>query len=173
MKKQLIILGIVIVLSPVAICQDIPVYMDNKIVGYLYEEVVPNVNNVDDCYLLDTLTIFENKIIIQTKVDYFTTDGGIDLFSIYTLIEVEESSNDTVIIRFSEDSDKIFGISIKKYETGEVRIYNLFSFFRNEPDNIYTTKVDILLDDKIIVTHSENDTFKFPSCNKRQDEDKH
>jgi hypothetical protein len=159
MKKIIIILSLVTILPHIAISQDIPVYRDNRIVGYLYTEI-PTVN-LDDYYLLDTITVFGKKIIVQTKAGYFGTDGGIDLFAHHTYIDVEKMSNDTVIIKF----DNQFGLSARKDEMGEIRIYNLFSFNRNNRDKICVTEIDRLLDDKIIITHNEHDTFEFPACN--------
>jgi hypothetical protein len=152
-------------LPHIAISQDIPVYRDNEIAGYLYE-TVPNINQAEDCYLADTLTVLGKKIIVHTGVSYFTTDGGMDLFSPVTTVEVEEMNNDTAIIKFQEErvGANVFGISVKKDASGNIRIYNLFSFDTNFPDEICIAKVDRLLDEKIIFTHTGNDTFEMPVC---------
>ena len=166
MKKVIIILSAVIFLPFITLCQDIPVYRDNEIAGYLYTEI-PTVN-LDDYYLLDTIKVFEKKIIVQTAVSYFGTDIGIELFAPSTHILVEEMNNDTTIIKFYHDGVNVSGISVKKDKTGDIRIYNIFTFDINNRDEICIKEVDRLLEDKIIMTHTKNDTFTFPVFNKRE-----
>jgi len=158
MKKVIITLSAFMFLPHIATCQDIPVYRNNAIAGYLYTETPTT--NLDDYYLLDTLTVLEKKIIVHTGVSDFGTDTGMELFCRATYVEVEKIDNDTAIIKF----DNEFGISVRKDEKGDIRIYNLFSFNYNR-DKICITEMDRLLDDRIIITHSEHDTFEFPACN--------
>ncbi|MDR2971839.1 MAG: hypothetical protein LBU83_07935 [Bacteroidales bacterium] len=161
--KLVFILELLILLSHVAMSQDTPVYRDNEIVGYLYAEI-PTVN-LEGYYVLDTLNILGEKVIVQTGVSYFSTDIGIELFCPATNIEVEEMNSDTAVIRFLEKSSEIFGVSVKKDKSGKISIYNIFTFDINNRDEICIEEIDRLIDEKIIFTHTGHDTLNKPVCN--------
>lgn len=108
--------------------QKYPVYLENKIIGYLYESRSENEYNDQyaAAYILDTLQIYNHPIVIQRNVTAINSPDW-TFFPWYNLI-IDEKKDYTRITFLNTMNSEYSLMHLKKGDGGVPYIYQYFSY---------------------------------------------
>jgi len=95
------------------------VYSNNNIVGYLYEKTELDCEN---CYILDTLTVFGKEVIVQTEVELQGYADGTNIFFRNLFVELEMKRNEAIIKFNSTSTGDTYWLFIRKSKSGMLYI---------------------------------------------------
>jgi len=142
MYKQIIIFFILV--SPVLLSAQedntnkFSVYWNDSIVGYLGLGMETTFKE-DGCYTLDTLILFEKKIIVQTEVFYSEYQDTIYFLPNFG-VELEIIDNEAIIKFNSTVSGDTYWLLVKKEKSEVLYIYEEFLWYSNSSVHIEIAK---------------------------------
>jgi hypothetical protein len=118
----------------------IPVYHNNKHISYLYTDTTVD---YDDCYTLDTLTVWGKNIIVQTEVEYRGYADSTKIFYPRFFVELNTENNKQAIIKFnSVTNGDTYWLYLRKEKSSALCIYEERLWYPNASVSIKIAEDD-------------------------------